>query len=156
MSTQSSRKWEIHTYVMKILMTFWKETLETFHVTWITIGLCKKLAFYPCIIRDSTCPGFSVIDSFMTWYTPSQFVRQALFLNVTFCIAWKREPWACVCYCTVSQLLLNLWLMIFLSCAWTFWDRKYLFTHQSDLESKSILFCSFTKQYVWWYPQCCG
>ena len=27
MSTQSSRKWEIYTYFMKILMTFWRENI---------------------------------------------------------------------------------------------------------------------------------
>ena len=46
--------------------------------------------------------------------------------------------------------------MIFISCAWTFWYRKRLFTDLSDLETKSISFCSLAKQYVWWCPQCCG
>ena len=156
MSTQSSRKWEIYTYFMKILMTFWRETLETFHVTWITVGLWKKIVFHSCIIRGSICPGFSVMDSLMMWYTPSQIVRKTLFLNVTFCIAWKREPWARVCYWTVSQLLLNVWLMIFISCAGTFWYRIRSLTNLTDLETKSILFCSLAKQYVWWCRQCCG
>ena len=83
-------------------------------------------------------------------------VRKTLFLNVTFCIACKREPWARVCYWTVSQLLLNVWLIIFISCAGTFWYRIHSLTILSDLETKSILFCSLAKQYVWWCPQCCG
>ena len=128
MSTQNSRKWEIGNYFMKILITFWRETLKTFYVTWITIGLGRKLAFYPCIIMGSTRPGCSVIDSLLTWCTAGQIVLKTLFLNVTFCIAWKREPWACVCYWAVSQLLLNVWLLIFISCTWTFWYRKRLFT----------------------------
>ena len=164
MSTQSSRKWEIYTYFMKILMTFWRETLETFRVTWITVGLWEKIAFHPCIIK-----GFNIYMSrffcnrlFDDMIYPSQIVsKDAVFKRYALHSIKTRTLGTCLLLDSISLTIKRVTNDIYFLC----WDLSVhnTFIHKSEwLRNKVniILFvgktvCVMVPSVLWIWTMTC-
>ena len=88
-------------------------------------------------------------------YAQSNRTQDAVFKRYALHSIKTRTLGTCLLLDSISVTIKRMTNDICFLC-WDLLEHLRLFTNLSDLEAKSILFCSLAKQYVRWCPQCCG